>query len=96
MYLPPSGVDYYTLTITTTPPLSGWEASFDGGTTWIAGVLKVGTTDTWQWLLAGPQVAVPGSAHVIPNDLEPLIRAVSNPQVFVRKAPYIALTIPTT
>jgi hypothetical protein len=99
VFLPPSGVDNYTLTITTIPALSGWEASFDGGVTWVPGVPDVSDPATFRWLLVGPLVApgdIPADPHtVITLDVEPLVRAIDDPKIIVRKAPYVSLSTPT-
>lgn len=86
MRLNPLAREYYTLAITTDPAVtSGWEASFDGGTTWVAGTV---TTSGTSWLVAGAQ-ADPTGATVIAQTTEPIIRATQAPEVIVRKAPRI-------
>lgn len=94
MLLPPSGAEYYSLTIITSPQLTSWEASFDGGTTWIAAQTDADPTHYF-WLVKGPlSTSTTGSPTLIPTDLQPLLRATSNPEVIVREAPYIALSTP--
>ena len=85
------GREFYTLVITTTPPLGGgWEASFDAGATWTAGAAA---GDGWRWLVRGPACpddpAYPSTP--IPRTLYPLVRAVDHPELVVRGAPLIAL-----
>ena len=79
--------EFYTLTIATTPTVAAWEASFDGGTTWVAGTAAGGN---WRWLVAGPD-AVPGTATVLSRSTGPKIRAVDNPEIVVRSAPGVTL-----
>lgn len=88
--------DYYALTIATTPALTGtWEASFDGGDTWIDGVESDGA---WTWLVAGPNfdaAAVGMNAAdtkaTINNALIPLLRNKENPVLDVQFGPTITL-----
>lgn len=95
MFLSPIGVKDYRLTIITTPVFAGWEASFDGGTSWLAGTVDGTLANTWVWLVAGPHAPSPGSATVLAADLYPLIRPVgAAPEVDVLKAPYIAIATP--
>lgn len=53
MKLPSTGREYYALEITTSPAVAAWEASFDGGATWVAGALDL-VGNLWRWLVAGP------------------------------------------
>lgn len=97
MRLSPRGADDYVLTITTIPVMSGWEASFDGGASWVAGTPDVVDPTTYRWLMVGPLVdPVPVAPHtVLTIDVEPLVRAIDNPKIIVRKAPWIALSTPS-
>lgn len=84
--------DWYVLSITTVPPVEGdWEASFDGGTTWITGHP---TDDKVAWLLAGPDfdaAAVGMSAGdtdaTITKTVLPLLRIKDNPILDIEQAP---------
>lgn len=96
MDLPRRGREFYDQTITTAPAVAGWEASFDGGTTYVAGEeVEIDPPVTgalrMRWLVAGP-LADPGTAEVISADLVPLLRATDNPELIVRKGPKIRLT----
>lgn len=94
MELSRHGRELYKLEITTTPVVASWEASFDGGETWVAGTaatLESGTPVV-QWLVAGPLAALGAAVAVIASDLIPKVRALSNPEIVVRNAPAITLT----
>lgn len=52
MKMPVTGRRYYRLTITTTPTITSWSASFDGGTTWVAGNAE--GNNVFSWLLDTP------------------------------------------
>ncbi len=79
--------EYFDLAIATTPTLTGWEASFDGGETWVAGEAVTGGA---RWLVAGAQ-ADPGDATVIANTVHPKVRAIANPEIVVRNTPAIVI-----
>lgn len=83
--------DNYEVTITTNPEVTGWEASFDGGTTWAAGTVHPVTADTWVWLVAGPNVTQDTAVAVITRRLTPKVRAIENPLIVVYDAPPIIL-----
>ena len=84
--------EFYTLTITTDPPVSGWEASFDGGTTWVAGEPTIRDANTWRWLVAGPAfVADATPASILAATSVPMLRAVDTPEVLVRRGPTITI-----
>lgn len=81
-----------------------WEASFDGGTTYMpANVLTLAApwTDTdgvthepgdlSEWLVAGPDAEVGSAVAVITASTDPLVRAIDNPEIIVREAPQIYL-----
>lgn len=92
MKLDPRGREFYRVTITTSPQLTVWEASFDGGTTWTTGDTDsraVPTANTWEWLVAGELVdnsdLSPGAlAGVITRTMKPIIRAADSPEILVR------------
>lgn len=79
--------EFYTLTITTTPAVAAWEASFDGGTTWFAGTPS---GSSLRWLVAGRDATVGTAvAQLQQNVTLPLVRATDTPEVLVRGAPSI-------
>lgn len=85
------GRKFYTLQIDTEPAVDDWEASFDGGETWVPGVTSTidGVTAT-RWLLAGPLAPVDDElATVIADGVEPMVRATSTAEVLVEVAPFI-------
>lgn len=92
MKLHRSAREFYTLVIVTTPAVTSWEASFDGGRTWTVG--EPTAAGTYRWLVAGPDadahpsevtVRVPGGCGT------PLVRATDDPEVLVRYAPPIVI-----
>lgn len=88
MRLRPNAREWYALELATEPAVTGWEASFDAGVTWVAST-AVGTDGYFRWLVAGPD-ADPGTAIVLPvGTTQPLVRAVENPEIVVRGAPQI-------
>ena len=88
MKLHPLGREFYSLTVTTEPAVAAWEASFDGGETWVAGE-SAGAA--FRWLVAGPD-ATPGDATVLAGSVAPIVRATDDPEVIVRRAPTIYVT----
>lgn len=88
MYLKAAAREFYSLAIVTEPAVAAWEASFDGGTTFVAGEVDGANT---RWLLAGPD-ADPGTATVLTVTVYPLLRAVDNPEIVVRDAPRVYVT----
>lgn len=86
--------DYYVITATTDPPLSGtWEASFDDGTTWVDGT-AVG--DSWSWLVAGPDfdhttVGMSDEGTALENSTTPLLRIKDDPVLDIQHGPTIQL-----
>lgn len=96
MLLSPSGAEDYDLTIQTTPQLTAWSASFDGGLTWVTAATDDADNTHYFWNVKGPLCTDAGAAAAtpIPADLQPLVRSVQAPHVYVRKAPYIALSTP--
>lgn len=85
MQLDAHGRETYKLRLATTPPLSNWEASFDGGTTWHAGVPIDGEPDGYGWLLAGHLADPTGAVHVITSNNLPHVRAVSGGEIVARR-----------
>lgn len=89
MKLGPYGRDFYRVTATTDPQVTVWEASFDGGTTWVAGAPDTTTpptANTWEWLVAGEHVdnsdLAPGElAGVITRSMKPEIRGIDFPVI---------------
>ena len=88
MHLRPDAREWYALEITTTPTVTAWQASFDGGTTW-ASSTAVGTDGYSRWLVAGPNADPTGATVLALGRTVPLVRATENPEVVVRKAPPI-------
>lgn len=86
--------DYYVLTITTDPPLSGtWEASFDSGETWVTGISESGETS---WLVAGPDfvaadVDMGEEGVVLERSTTPLLRVKDDPVLDIQDGPSILL-----
>ena len=87
MNLDRHGREYYKLTITTDPATTPteWEASFDGGSTW------VGATDVdgdASWLVEGPDAPPPVVGKVLaPGPVHPRVRLIEDPEVIVRRPP---------
>ena len=81
MILSAQGREYYQLSITTDPvtATTDWEASFDGGKTWVA--------------VAGPNApAATPAGQTVPASMNPLVRLAAAPELIVRGAPRISLT----
>lgn len=91
MILSTFGREYYALTITTTPVTqpTDWEASFDGGTTWVGASNVNGNS---AWLVRGTSAAAGSAVAVISRSVSPLVRLTTNPELVVRGAPGIQLT----
>lgn len=88
--------DNYVVAITTDPPQSGtWQASFNGGTTWIDGT---NGADGWSWLVAGPDFNAAANG-LDPDDTQatiaesttPLLRLKDDPVLNVEAGPAIRL-----
>lgn len=93
MNLDPNAREFYTLTITTTPAVTSWDASFDNGGTWFTGAAVAGQADTFRWLVAGPTATVGAAVAVIGAwSVLPKVRATSSPEIVVRDAPRITVT----
>lgn len=79
------------MTITTEPPLTDWEASFDGGQNWIAGTPEE-DGQTW-WLVAGPNVEQGSAVVVLARGSHPvMVRAIDNPEIIVRSATNVTVS----
>jgi hypothetical protein len=92
MILKRAGREYYSLELTTTPAVSGWDASFDAGTTWQTGIpATVDGAACQQWLLAGPDAALGTAVKQLTDSVTPLLRATSSPEIIIRDAPKIAV-----
>ena len=93
MRLHRSARKYFTLDITTSPAISAWELSVDGGSTWVAATL---TGDSFSWLISGPDfdptTAPDASSMAVAGTVKPLLRATDYPEVLVEDAPMIILT----
>lgn len=86
------GRQYYALRIETDEPATGWEASFDGGATYVPAVEADGES---RWLVNGPTFD-PDSAPLAPSiliaaNMRPLLRLIDNPEVIVHQGPAIIL-----
>jgi hypothetical protein len=93
------GRELYVQEIVTLPALPGWEASFDGGETWVTGEGVDGQDDQWQWLVHGPDFDPENplfpdaeSTPITASRTYPLLRAVGNPEVIVAGGSAIQLT----
>jgi hypothetical protein len=96
MRLPRRGRELYAVDIVTTPAtlVTQWEASFDGGSTWVS-PMTLGDGRTG-WLLAGPAfsgIADPGQVVVV-EDCQPYARLTDTPEVLIRDMPRIELVNP--
>ena len=83
--------EYYTLRIETVPEIATWEASFDGGTTWVAG--EHTAAYTMRWLLAGADADATG-ATVVNAKTIPMLRVIDTPEIVVRAAPTVFYIAP--
>lgn len=93
MDLSPFGREVYTVGITLDPTATGtWDASFDGGTTWLPGT-DLGNGE-WGWLVAGPD-NTGGSpvwtAAAGQSVASPLLRLVVGQEEIVTHGPAIAI-----
>ena len=91
MKMRPEARKWYALGIVTEPAepaVTGWEASFDSGATWLASTV-VGTDGLWRWLVAGPAADPTGATALPLGRTVPLVRATANPEIEVEKAPPI-------
>lgn len=94
MILDSYGREYYAMTITTVPATTPtqWEASFDGGSTWITAIVHPTTATASAWLVRGVNAAAGTSVATITTSLAPKVRLTSSPELVVRGAPTIQLT----
>lgn len=88
------GREWWKVQITTDPAVTGWDASFDEGETWVTGEAVEDVEDTWRWLVNGKDFDPTGypaaSSATIPyGGFRPLLRATDNPEVIVSRAPRI-------
>lgn len=95
------GREYLEVEVSTDPEVSGWEASFDGGSTWNAGEqVTSASVPTWRWLLVGPdcpEPEVPGQINYpagAGTSVRVYLRAIDNPEVLIRKGPKVSLKNP--
>lgn len=90
MRLDRHGREYYKPGVTTDPAVdpTDWEASFDGGETWVAAIDDGGQA---AWLVAGPDAAAGTAVAVITRSVTPKVRLLDNPEIVVRDAPGISL-----
>jgi hypothetical protein len=91
MILHRNGREYYALDITTTPSTvpTDWQASFDGGSTWVAALNVSGHP---AWLLAGASADIGTSVAVLSGRVRPQVRLIAAPEIVVRDAPLIHYT----
>lgn len=98
MKLPAGGIDYYRPRPDTTPTIdpSLWQASFDGGLTFIPATVLTDLLEAGEpaWLVANAATADPGDATVMPAAewVIPGIGFGDTPIVIVRPGPPIYLT----
>lgn len=83
--------EVYTVNLVLSPPVTGtWEATFDGGSNWIAGT-DLGS-DNWGWLVAGPDNTGGSPVHQFTageTTIVPLLRITSGNEEIVVSGPYI-------
>ena len=98
MKLPPEGREWYVIQFTTAPQVSTLSASFDSEATWVDGELVSGTSDTFRWLVAGPDFnpadpnVVSASYTSIPlAGVTPLLRSYDTPELIQRKGKTITV-----
>lgn len=94
MRLRRQGREQYDLTITTDPPVTAWEASFDGGETYKTAEVVAAPSALAlrvRWLIAGPDAAVGSAVAQLSGSVRPLVRATADPEIVVRDAPRIDL-----
>lgn len=88
MKLDVHGTEYYRLRIQNEPEDLTWSASFDGGTTYVAGTFDE-DLGLWKWLLSGPNAAGGGGTVVPKGTVIPLIKATVGSESVVRTTPTI-------
>lgn len=85
------GVEYYDPDPQTTPALTGWQASFDNGETWVDST-EHPDTERPVWLVAGAEATTPGDAIVLTATVKPHLLALDDPETIVRTGPTINVT----
>lgn len=97
------GRKWYELEVATTPQIvSGWEATFDSGATWLPAEVVatpdplpvVSTAAVIRWLLEGPDAsagASPPDFVVHADTIVPVIRAANDPELEAFNGPIIIL-----
>jgi hypothetical protein len=86
------GREVYAVEVTLDPTASGtWEASFDGGTTWVAGTDQ--NNGSFGWLVAGPSNDGTGAVFQFATQLSvtPLLRLTVGDEEIVVTGPSIDL-----
>lgn len=92
MILSRYGRENYRVSIVTDPPVTAWEASFDGGLTWDPGTaFTEGDLSGFQWLVAGDKAALGDAVAVIPKTMKPILRDADTTEIIVRSGPTIML-----
>lgn len=92
MRLPLAGREWYVQKITTTPPVTGWEASFDGGSVWIPGTVDPDDSTLVRWLVKGPDFDGDAEPAVtVTADVTPVLRLVDHPETLIRQGTRIYL-----
>lgn len=89
MRIPALGREYLRLKIETSPQLTTWEASFDGGDTWYEGEPD-DEENVYRWLVAGVDVDPGGAVLVVDRRYPVLVRATDEPEILVRQAGSVA------
>jgi hypothetical protein len=94
MRLNPNGREVYSVEPTLSPTATGtWEASFDGGSTWINGTDL--SNGSWGWLLAGPDATVGSAVYTVPagvTTITPLLRLTTGQEEIVDYGPVIEVS----
>lgn len=95
MNLPRQARKWYSLAISTTPEITSWDASFDGGETWVAGEsATVDEVDVTRWLVAGDLAPTDDEQEVaatLTRTVHPRVRGISAPEIEIEDAPKIRL-----
>lgn len=88
------GREVYAVQVTLDPTASGtWEASFDGGATWLAGTLQTDQV-SYGWLVAGPDNDGTGAVYQFaPGTLAvtPMLRLTVGAEQIVLDGPSIEI-----
>ena len=106
MDLLPYERDYYVVSYTTDPPLTGTvQASFDDGETWVDGTATTVDVDgedvaAWSWLVAGPDYDATtvdpaqdpdDTVATIESTVVPLLRLADDPVLDGKQGPRISI-----